>query len=111
MWCKIPVFCGMLFISMFGSAFADRGVFDLERWDNVLEKIRTAATNQNISKSVIDETLKSPAFIPGIVKSDRKQTELLKPHGKQRTRKKWSQKTRRISVTFVTRGTKIRCAA
>ena len=75
MWCKIPVFCGMLFISMFGSAFADRGVFDLERWDNVLEKIRTAATNQNISKSVIDETLKSPAFIPGIVKSDRKQTE------------------------------------
>ena len=75
MWCRIPVFCGMLFISMFGGAFADRGVFDLERWDNVLEKIRTAATNQNISKSVIDETLKSPAFIPGIVKSDRKQTE------------------------------------
>lgn len=75
MWCKIPVFCGMLFISMFGGAFADRGVFDLERWDNVLEKIRTAATNQNINKSVIDETLKSPAFIPGIVKSDRKQTE------------------------------------
>lgn len=75
MWCKIPVFCGMLFISIFGGAFADRGVFDLERWDNVLEKIRTAATNQNINKSVIDETLKSPAFIPGIVKSDRKQTE------------------------------------
>ena len=75
MWCKIPVFCGMLFISMFGGAFADRGVFDLERWDNVLEKIRTTAVNQNISKSVIDETLKSPAFIPGIVKSDRKQTE------------------------------------
>lgn len=75
MWCKIPVFCGMLFISMFGGAFAERGVFDLERWDNVLEKIRTTAVNQNISKSVIDETLKSPAFIPGIVKSDRKQTE------------------------------------
>ena len=75
MWCKIPVFCGMLFISMFGGAFADRGVFDLERWDNVLEKIRTTAVNQNINKSVIDETLKSPAFIPGIVKSDRKQTE------------------------------------
>ncbi len=75
MWCKIPVFCVMLFILMFGGAFADRGVFDLERWDNVLEKIRTTAVNQNISKSVIDETLKSPAFIPGIVKSDRKQTE------------------------------------
>lgn len=75
MWCKIPVFCGMLFISVFGNAFAERGVFDLERWDNVLKKIRTTATNQNISKSVIDETLKSPAFIPGIVKSDRKQTE------------------------------------
>ena len=72
---KLPIFCGIFSMALIGNAFADRGVFDLERWDNVLEKIRTAATNQNISKSVIDETLKSPAFIPGIVKSDRKQTE------------------------------------
>ena len=75
MWYKIPVFCGILFISVFGNAVADRGVFDLERWDNVLNKIRTSATNQHISKSVIDETLKSPAFIPSIVKSDKSQTE------------------------------------
>ena len=72
---KTPLFFGIFFISVFCNAVADRGVFDLERWDNVLEKIRTSATNQNISKSVIDETLKSPAFIPSIVKSDKKQTE------------------------------------
>ena len=57
------------------SAFADRGAFDLDRWDSVLNDIRTRATNQNISQSVIDETLKKPMFIPGIVKSDKNQKE------------------------------------
>ena len=59
-------------LAMF-SAFADRGVFDLERWDYMLEDIRIKATNQNISKSVIDATLKNPVFIPGIIKSDKNQ--------------------------------------
>lgn len=69
--------CGifLLFNITFFSAFADRGAFDLERWDSVLNNIRTAATNQNISKSVIDDALKNPVFIPGIVKSDKNQKE------------------------------------
>nr|MBQ0091429.1 lytic murein transglycosylase [Candidatus Enterousia merdequi] len=56
-------------------ACANRGVFDLERWDNIIENIRIAAATQNIKKSVIDETLKTPYFIPNIVKSDRHQAE------------------------------------
>ena len=61
-------------LAMF-SAFADRGAFDLERWDYVLDDIRTKAVNQNISKPVIDATLKNPVFIPGIIKSDKNQKE------------------------------------
>lgn len=73
---KLPRFSILLFLcSVCMPSFADRGVFDFERWDNVLNDIRTQANNQNISKSVIDETLKNPHFIPGIVKSDKNQTE------------------------------------
>ena len=74
---KIPVFCRalLLFVATINAAIADRGVFDLERWDTVIDNIRTRATNQNISKSVIDETLKSPSFIPSIIKADRHQSE------------------------------------
>ena len=72
---KLPVFCGMFFVFALNTAWADRGVFDLERWDNVMEKIRTKAAAQNIKQSVIDETLKSPSFIPSIVKSDKNQSE------------------------------------
>jgi lytic murein transglycosylase len=74
---KTPAFFGLLFLynAVSNPAVADRGVFDLERWENVIENIRTQAINQKISQSVIDETLKSPAFIPGIVKSDRNQSE------------------------------------
>lgn len=62
-------------MAMANNAFANRGAFDLERWDNVIGDIRKKATEQNISTFVIEETLKSPAFIPGIVKSDRNQSE------------------------------------
>jgi len=72
---KMPLFFGFLFMAAMPNAFADRGVFDLERWDNVLNDIRKKAVAQNISSFVIEETLKSPAFIPGIVKSDRNQSE------------------------------------
>ena len=74
---KLPGFCGLLLLCnvCLGSAFAERGAFDFERWDNMLNDIRTKATAQNISKSVIDETLKNPVFIPGIVKSDKNQSE------------------------------------
>lgn len=74
---KLPKFCTALFLCgiCIAPSFADRGAFDFERWDNVLNDIRTKATNQNISKTVIDETLKNPHFVPGIVKSDKNQTE------------------------------------
>lgn len=74
---KTPLFFGAFFLCavITNSAFANRGAFDLERWDNVIDNIRARAASQNISKSVIDETLKSPAFIPDIVKSDQNQSE------------------------------------
>lgn len=69
--CQIFLLCNLIL----SPAIADRGAFDLERWDFVLSDIRTKATNQNISQSVIDDTLKKPMFIPGIVKSDKNQKE------------------------------------
>lgn len=74
---KLSVFYGILFCcTLFCNAtFADRGSFDTERWNEMLSNIRTKATEQNISESVIDDTLKNPVFIPGIVKADRNQSE------------------------------------
>lgn len=57
------------------SAFADRGTFDMERWSGILDNIRTRAADQNISDNTIRDTLKSPAFIPAIVKNDNNQAE------------------------------------
>ena len=54
---------------------AERGAFDMARWDYVLNDIRMRAAAQNISKSTIDATLKSPAFIPRIVHQDKNQSE------------------------------------
>ncbi len=56
-------------------AYAESGVFDVDRWYQVLNDIRSRAVSQNISKDTIDATLKYPAFIPSIVKSDRNQSE------------------------------------
>jgi len=72
---KLPVFFGMFYLCAINTSFAQRGVFDLERWDNIIAGIRAKANEQNISKSVIDETLKSPSIIPGIIKSDKNQSE------------------------------------
>ena len=57
------------------SVHADRGVFNFERWDNIATNIQTKALQQNISQSVIDDTLKQSVFIPNIVKSDKNQSE------------------------------------
>lgn len=62
-------------ISVPGAARADRGAFDVDRWYAMLENVRNRATAQNISKSVIDDTLRATAFIPSIVKSDANQAE------------------------------------
>ena len=56
-------------------AYADAGTFDMDRWYNILDNVRTRAQNNNISDTVIDATLKYPVFIPSIVKSDRNQAE------------------------------------
>ena len=74
---KYTLFYGICFLcSIFvNSAFAERGAFDYERWDNVISNIRNRAQQQKISESVIDETLKTPDFIPNIIKSDRNQSE------------------------------------
>ncbi len=54
---------------------ASVGMFDMDRWESVMDTVRTRATENNISPDVIKATLKSPAFIPSIVKSDKNQAE------------------------------------
>lgn len=54
---------------------AERGAFDMVRWENVLDTIRARASAEKISKKTIDVTLKNPAFIPNIVKRDQNQSE------------------------------------
>lgn len=54
---------------------AATGTFDIDRWYTILENVRTRAAENNISRETINDTLKSPAFIPSIVKSDRNQSE------------------------------------
>ncbi len=57
------------------SSRADSGLFDMSRWDAILSDVRTRAAAQNISTDTINATLKSPAFIPSIVRSDKNQSE------------------------------------
>ena len=65
-----------LFAVLFScAAFADSGEFDMSRWTRVMDDIRARAAAQNISESTINDTLRSPAFIPSIVKSDKNQSE------------------------------------
>lgn len=69
------LFAAVLVFSTPVIAHADRGVFDMERWDSIMDNVRTRAVAQNISTKTIDATLKSPAFIPSIVRSDTNQSE------------------------------------
>lgn len=65
------IFTGFFFCA----AFADSGDFDMARWKGIMDDVRARATAQNISESTINDTLRSPAFIPSIVKSDKNQSE------------------------------------
>lgn len=69
------IFCAvvMSFI-VFNCAIAS-GEFDMERWDAIVDGVRLRAREQKISQATIDATLKTPAFIPRIVKSDKNQSE------------------------------------
>ncbi len=56
-------------------ARGDRGTFDMERWDEILADVRSRAAANNISNATIKAALKTPAFIPSIVHSDKNQSE------------------------------------
>lgn len=56
-------------------AFSDTGAFDMDRWNSIIENIRTRAAAKNISDDTINATLRNPAFIPSIVRSDKNQSE------------------------------------
>ena len=57
------------------AGYADEGEFDMARWESVLDGVRTRAAKENISQSVIDDTLRAPLFVPSVVKSDKNQSE------------------------------------
>lgn len=69
--------CGvaMLILSPIASYANDAGMFDLDRWYGILENVHKRAVANGISESVIQDTLRAPAFIPSIVKSDKNQAE------------------------------------
>lgn len=68
-------FALVLMLGCGASAHADRGTFDMERWDGILADVRERAAAQNISENTIKATLNKPAFIPSIVRSDKNQSE------------------------------------
>ncbi len=72
-------FSVLLFGAMFAcgceSAFATRGSFDFDRWNELQNSVRASATKNNISSETIDATLKNPVFIPRIVYNDKNQSE------------------------------------
>lgn len=67
--------CGVLFLIPTSLCAADRGCFDIERWDAILTNVRQMAFDAGVSQKTINAVTKSPAFIPGIVKSDTNQAE------------------------------------
>lgn len=69
MWLMAAVFCTPL------HANENRGVFDIDRWYAGLDGVRARATSEKISAQTIADTLRSPAFIPSIVRSDKNQSE------------------------------------
>lgn len=72
----VACLCGVALLSFMPlSAHADRGVFDIDRWYAIIDSVRVKAAAQHISKDTINATLRSPAFIPSIVRSDRNQSE------------------------------------
>lgn len=58
-----------------GAVVADECKFNTERWDSILSDVRARASAKGISDNTINATLRNPAFIPSIVKSDKNQSE------------------------------------
>jgi len=74
MHCAVKVF-PLLMLVFGGAAFAEPGLFDMTRWDSIMSDVRDRAAAQNISPETIKATLRSPAFIPSIVRKDKQQSE------------------------------------
>lgn len=58
-----------------GVSHAEECKFNAERWDSILADVRNRAAARGISTDTINATLRNPAFIPSIVKSDKNQSE------------------------------------
>ncbi len=56
-------------------AIAERGAFDADRWDMIIQNIRARATADGVSEKTIKSTLRYPAYIPSIVHRDKNQAE------------------------------------
>ena len=56
-------------------AYATRGEFNVDRWYEMLDSVRVRAASEQISDDTIKSTLRSPSFIPSIIKSDKNQAE------------------------------------
>lgn len=54
---------------------AERGAFDVDRWNMIIENIRTRAVGDGVSETTIKSTLRYPAYIPSIVHRDKNQKE------------------------------------
>jgi len=67
--------CAVVVILSMPVAAHSGGAFDMERWDGILDDVRTRAAQQNISDATIKAALKTPAFIPSIVHRDKNQSE------------------------------------
>ena len=69
-------FFALLFALFFnGVSHAEECKFNAERWDSILADVRNRAAAKGISTETINATLRNPAFIPSIVKSDKNQSE------------------------------------
>lgn len=68
-------FFPLLTVLFCGTVMADTGVFDTARWDAIVSGVRTRAAAEKVSDATIDATLRSPAFVPSIVKNDKNQSE------------------------------------
>ena len=65
----------LLFTLCSWPAFADAGAFDMERWNNIMDDIRTRAAAEEISNDTVDAVMQNAVFIPGVVHRDKNQSE------------------------------------
>ena len=74
---KICTLCFAIYgiFNAYGSAFAETGKFDFDRWNTILNQIQNRAVLEKIDDQVINDTIQDAAFIPKIVWRDKNQSE------------------------------------